>query len=159
MFFAEWMHMHIDVLLQQYAILYKYKKVLLYFVFGITAASIDLGLYVILFNVLHVTSIMSTLISMSCAMFVGFFLNAYVNFSVCDRVALRFISYAIVSFFGMSMSSGFLYVFVHQYGFDGNVVKVMSMPPIFAMQYMLNCAISFRHAQRISRQEHCIYHG
>ena len=128
----------------QHHLLQKHKKIVLYFIFGGTAAFVDLAVYLALFNYFNVTAVISTLVSISMATIIGFFLNALINFRVNDRLVLRFISYAAVSGVGMVISSVMLYVLHDMQGFDGNVIKVISLPVIFLVQYILNSRISFR---------------
>lgn len=122
----------------------KYKKVVIYFIFGSTAASVDLIGYLVLFNFFNITAIISTVISISLATVVGFVLNALINFKVNDKLLLRFASYSATSGIGMVISSLILYIFHNLQGFDGNVVKIISLPIIFLVQYLVNSKISFR---------------
>ncbi len=130
----------------QHNLLQKHKKVVLYFIFGCTAAAVDLFVYLFLFNVMHVAAVTSTVISISLATIIGFVLNALINFQVSNRLLLRFFSYAAVSGVGMLISSVMLYVFHELQGFDGNIIKIISLPIIFLVQYFLNSRISFRKA-------------
>ena len=140
----EQIHVYVDTFFNKRPFFQKHKQIMLYFFFGCTAASFDLGVYLVLFNAFGVDPVISTIISIAVATVVGFFLNAFINFKVDDRLFLRFLSYAAVSGVGMCISSGMLYVFVTLYGYDGNIVKIVSLPVIFAVQYLLNCATSFR---------------
>ena len=122
----------------------KYKKVVIYFVFGSTAAVVDLASYLLLFNFFNVSAILSTVSSISLATIVGFVLNALINFKVCDKLLLRFASYSATSGIGMAVSVLMLYVFNDLYGFGGNIVKIISLPIIFLIQYLINSRVSFR---------------
>ncbi|GEM_PF-88611 len=132
----------------QHHLLQKHKKVILYLIFGCTAAFTDLSIYLFLFNIVHVEAIISTVVSISVATIVGFILNAIINFQVDNRFLLRFISYASVSAVGMIISSVMLCIFHDLQGFDGNIVKIVSFPVIFLVQYFLNSKISFRKMQK-----------
>ncbi len=137
----------------QHALLKKYKRVILYFIFGCTAASVDLAIYLILFNIVHIAAVISTIISISLATIVGFTLNALINFKVTDKLLLRFLSYASVSGVGMAISSAMLYIFHDLHGFDGNLIKIISLPIIFLVQYILNTVVSFRKARASKENE------
>ncbi len=71
-------------------------------------------------------------------------MNIIFNFKVYDKLFFRFLSYSSVSGVGLLLSAGFLYFFHNKAGFDGNLVKVASLPVVFLTQYLLNKAISFR---------------
>lgn len=125
-------------------VLGKRRTVVLYFVIGASAAVVDYGVFLVLFNFAHVTSVVATTVSIGLATVYGFVLNAKYNFKTDDRLLFRFVSYATVSGIGMLFSIAFLYVFNVRMGYDGNVMKLLSLPFIFAIQYTLNKAISFR---------------
>ncbi|PID52279.1 MAG: hypothetical protein CR972_02275 [Candidatus Moraniibacteriota bacterium] len=137
-------HTTIDCFFDKNVFLKKQKKIILYFSFGCIAASVDLGVFLILFNIFNVNDIKSNIISISLATIVGFFLNAIINFKVQDRMIIRFVSYAFVSCVGMLVSSFMLYIFCDVYIFNENFIKIISLPVIFLVQYLLNSTISFR---------------
>lgn len=123
-----------------------HRTLILYFVFGCMASATDLLVYLVLFNAAHFPAVVSTVVSISAATVVGFALNAKINYRVTDRLALRFLSYASVSGVGMAISSAMLYV-LHDLGdWDGNLVKILSLPIVFVVQYALNSLVSFRTA-------------
>ena len=126
------------------AVLGRRRTVVLYFLIGASAATVDYGVFLVLFNLAHVTSVVATAVSIGLATVYGFVLNAKYNFKTNDRLLFRFVSYATVSGIGMLFSVAFLYVFNIRMGYDGNVMKLLSLPFIFAIQYTLNKTISFR---------------
>lgn len=121
----------------------KNKKIIFYFIIGTSASLVDVLFYVLLFNVIGLTAVKSTIVSISIATVYAFILNAKKNFQVEDYIFLRFISYCFVSGVGMLLSIGMLYYFHNKLGFDGNSVKILSLPLIFFVQYFLNKNISF----------------
>ena len=141
-------HTMIDDFFLKNIFLKKYKKIILYFFFGCFAAGVDLCVFLALFNIFDFNPVVATVASISLATVVGFFLNAFMNFKVNDRIMIRFISYATVSAVGMLLSSATLYIFYNMYGFDANFVKIAFLPVIFLVQYLLNSAISFRKTQK-----------
>lgn len=44
----------------------------------------------------------------------------------------------------MLFNMAFLYVFNVRLGYDGNVMKLLSLPFIFVIQYSINKAVTFR---------------
>lgn len=122
----------------------KYRTVILYFIIGSSAAVLDLIIYLVLFNLFEMAAVISTIISVFSATIYGFFMNVVFNFKVYDRMLFRFLSYASVSGVGIILSASMLYVFYNILGFDGNIVKIISLPLIFLVQYMLNRYVSFK---------------
>ncbi len=122
----------------------KYRTVILYFIIGSSAAVLDLIIYLVLFNLFEMAAVISTIISVFSATIYGFFMNVMFNFKVYDRILFRFLSYASVSGVGIILSASMLYVFYDIIGFDGNIVKIISLPLIFLVQYTLNRYISFK---------------
>lgn len=121
----------------------KNKKIILYFIIGTSASLVDVLFYILLFNGMGLTAVKSTIVSISIATVYAFILNAKKNFQVEDYIFLRFISYCFVSGVGMLLSIGMLYYFHNELGFDGNIIKILSLPFIFFVQYFLNKNISF----------------
>jgi putative flippase GtrA len=115
-----------------------------YFCIGLSAAVIDLGMFLVLVNVLGINSIVGTIVSICLATIWAFALNSIYNFATTDNVVLRFLSYAMVSASGLAISASAMGVFVESLGFDANVVKVLSLPVIFIVQYKLNRHVTFR---------------
>ena len=122
----------------------QHKNAVLYFVIGINASAIDLIVYLVLFNLVSWSAVVSTTISVSAATVFGFIMNIIYNFKVYDKLFFRFLSYSSVSGVGLLLSAGFLYFFHNRAGFDGNLVKVASLPVVFLTQYLLNKTVSFR---------------
>lgn len=122
---------------------FKYIVLIRYFFIGISAAGLDLVIYFVLFNYINWNALVSTTISVSVATIYAFVLNAVYNFRVKGKVILRLLSYSFVSGVGLLISVALLYVFTDVYGYDGNLVKVLSLPVIFLVQYLLNKNITF----------------
>lgn len=129
----------------------RHKNAVLYFVIGVNASAIDLVVYLVLFNLVSWPAVVSTVISVSAATIFGFSMNIVFNFKVYDKLFLRFLSYSSVSGVGLLLSAGSLYYFHNKAGFDGNHVKVASLPVVFLTQYLLNKTISFRRSVRKNR--------
>lgn len=120
------------------------KTLVLYFCIGASASLIDLGAFFFFYSVIGVASPLATTYSVSIATIYAFLLNAFLNFKMTDRFLLRFLSYAMVSGVGLTISAFLLFVFNVSLGFDGNVIKIISLPLIFLVQYFLNKKITFQ---------------
>ncbi len=125
-------------------LLNKHIVLIRYFFIGISAAVLDLGVYAILFNYFDWTALMSTTVSIMIATVYAFSLNMVFNFKTKGNVILRLISYSSVSAVGLLISISMLYFFTDIQGYDGNLIKILSLPLIFIVQYILNKNITFR---------------
>lgn len=114
-----------------------------YLIIGLMAMSIDLGLYFLLYNSFGWHPVLATIVSVAVAIIFGFIGNQKYNFKVEDNVFKRFISYASINSIGMVMSIVFIYVFSTKFGFNANIVKVLSLGVIVTMQYIMNRIVSF----------------
>jgi putative flippase GtrA len=133
----------------------QHKNAVLYFVIGLNASAIDLVVFLVLFNLVSWSAVASTIISVSAATVFGFIMNIIFNFKVYDKLFFRFLAYSSVSGVGLLLSAGFLYLFHNKAGFDGNLVKVASLPVVFLTQYLLNKTVSFRRSARKMQEAGC----
>lgn len=133
-----------QLLLQPLGLVRRYHTLVTYFAIGSTAALVDLGVFFALYTLVGLASPVATTLSVASATVYAFLLNAYFNFKATDRLWLRFLSYALVSGAGLGVSILLLTVFNVALGFDGNLVKIASLPIIFLLQYWLNKRITFQ---------------
>jgi len=121
-----------------------HRNLILYFFIGGSAAFIDVTFFFALYSLFGVFSPLATLCSILLATVYAFLLNAHFNFKMTDRFWLRFLSYATVSGVGLILSVLMLEVFNVRLGFDGNLIKILSLPMVFVIQYLLNKKITFQ---------------
>lgn len=121
----------------------KHRNIILYGVIGVSAMLVDLGFYLLFFNIFNISPIVSTMLSVTIAMFYAFSLNAVFNFKTKDFIKARFFSYAAVSGLGLLMSAMIIQVLV-SIGCDPNIAKVLSLPPIVILQYFINKSVTFK---------------
>lgn len=121
----------------------KYQKLIQYFFIGISAAVIDVVVFWFLFNWFDYSATASTAVSIALATIWGFTFNAFFNFKVSDRLFRRLFSYSFVSFVGLVLSTVVLYFSVDKWGFDGNAIKILTLPLVFLVQYTLNKTFTF----------------
>ncbi len=121
----------------------KYSTLIKYFFIGITASGIDVSIYIVLFNIFDLPALLSTSISIAVATVYAFTLNKVYNFQVKGNTFLRLLSYSLVSGVGLLISLALLYIFTEVKGYDGNLIKIISLPIIFIVQYILNKKITF----------------
>ncbi len=118
-------------------------KLFLYFCIGISAATIDMGVFIVLYNFYSVGELTANVISTLLAVVYAFTMNVRFNFRVTSHLAKRFVSYFSVNLVGLGISFVALYLFTTQAGYDANLVKAATLPVIFLVQFLLNRMITF----------------
>lgn len=130
--------------------LVQHQILLRYGLIGGAAALIDVGLFVALFTFGGTTELVAHSLSVSAAVLFSFTLNARHNFKTTDRTALRFVSFVIVCLIGFLVGYGII-MLVSAGMADpirgGNIGKLVSLPVVFILQYVLNSLITFRSGQ------------
>ncbi len=122
----------------------QYRTIVLYFLIGGSAAILDMVGFYVGYSLFDLASPLATTISVSVATLYSFLLNSFINFKTVDRLGSRFVSFVIVSGIGMLISIASLWLLNVQLGWNGNIVKIGSLPVIFLVQYLLNKKITFR---------------
>lgn len=79
---------------------------------------------------------------------VSFLLNRIITFGARDRAVQRFALFAAVAATGFSFSAAMLWVLVAQFGVAETIAKLLTLPIVVAIQFLLNRAITFRDAPR-----------
>lgn len=125
----------------------KRRNLILYGIIGVSAVVVDVGIFLLLFNIFSITPVLSTVLSVSTAMVYAFTLNAVYNFKTKDYIKQRFASYAIVSVSGLLASAGIIKVLV-MFSVDPNIAKLISLVPIVILQYLINRSITFRKIEK-----------
>jgi dolichol-phosphate mannosyltransferase len=113
-----------------------------YFIIGVTASSIDVGLFMVLYNVAHTTPLMAHSISVPTSVLFSFTVNARHNFHTADHIVLRLISFAVVAAIGYAVGYGMIEL-CRSVGLGANVGKLLSLPVVFVLQYLLNSRVTF----------------
>jgi putative flippase GtrA len=114
-----------------------------YLIIGLSAMAIDVGIFYLLNKRLSVFAIFANTISVTTATFFGFFVNQKYNFKVNNSLFKRFISYAMVSVLGLILGNLFIYLMNSVYGYDAFLAKLVSLPIIVGLQYLVNRLVSF----------------
>jgi dolichol-phosphate mannosyltransferase len=113
-----------------------------YVMIGATASLIDVGLFMVLFNVAHTTPLMAHSISVPTSVLFSFTVNSRHNFYTTDHVVLRLISFAVVVSIGYAVGYGMIEL-CRSVELGANVGKILSLPVVFVLQYLLNSRITF----------------
>lgn len=137
---------------------HQHEQLLKYFFIGGMASAIDVVLYFILYNFVFPDTVQFGPLSMSdelaaqsisvpTAIVFSFVVNARHNFKTNDYALIRFISFCIVCLIGYL--AGYWVILAVQQFFTneqlgGNIGKIVSLPVVFIIQYILNSKITFR---------------
>lgn len=114
---------------------------------GLAASVIDVALFLILFNLVGTTALVAHSVSVPASVLFSFVTNARHNFRTRDKILLRMVSFAIVCTIGYAAGFGVIKM-VAGMGFGENAGKIVSLPVVFVIQYLLNSRITFRSARR-----------
>lgn len=125
-------------------LLQKYREILLYGVIGGSAALLDVGVFYLLYNFVDFSPTLATMTSVFAATIYSFTLNAFHNFRTKDRMAYRVVMFFSVSLLGLGLSALIVDYLTGVRMIDGNLAKIVSLPPIVLIQYLLNSRITFR---------------
>ncbi|CUH42779.1 GtrA family protein [Ruegeria atlantica] len=125
------------------ALMKRHETLVKYFVIGCTASAIDVLLFLILYNVVGTSALVAHSISVPTSVLFSFFVNTRHNFKTNDYLALRLASFVIVCGIGYVAGYGVIYA-AQAMGLDANAGKILSLPFVFVVQYILNSRITFR---------------
>lgn len=126
----------------------RHRTLILYFFIGASASLLDVAGFYLFHSQMGIVSTLATTYSVAIATVYAFLLNSHFNFKQTDRLLIRLFSYTLVSGVGLLISACMLFVFNVKLGFDGNSIKVLSLPIVFVVQYILNKKVTFQSTQR-----------
>ncbi|WP_213268756.1 GtrA family protein [Hyphomonas sp.] len=125
----------------------QHQQILKYLLIGGMASAIDLALFFILFNLVNTSELMAHSVSVPTAVVFSFVINARHNFKTTNHAWLRFFSFCVVCAIGYAVGYAII-ISVQQVFTDAvvgaNIGKVLSLPAVFIVQYLLNSKITFR---------------
>lgn len=122
----------------------RHRTLILYFFIGASASFLDVVGFYLFHSRMGIVSTLATTYSVAIATVYAFLLNAHFNFKQTDRFLFRFLSYSFVSGVGLGISALILWFFNVRMGFDGNLIKILSLPIVFVVQYLLNKTVTFQ---------------
>ena len=119
-------------------------KIVPYFLIGICAACIDVGIFIFMYEMVGLTALISHSISVLISAIFSFLCNAFLNFKKTDFLLFRFISFLTVIVSGYLLG-GAIIIFIDNFlQLGGRIGKLTSLPFVFFLQFYLNSKISFR---------------
>lgn len=113
-------------------------------VIGVSGVTLDLILFMVLYNIFHINEQLATWVSISAAITNNFLLNTFLNFKVKDHLLRRFARFYAVGLCGILLTSLLFLVFVDALDINANIVKIASLVPVLLLQYSLNKRWSFK---------------
>ena len=121
----------------------RHEHLIKYFVIGVSASAIDVGIFLLLFNVVETSALVAHSVSVPAGVLFSFTTNARHNFKTNDYWALRMALFCLVCTIGYAVGYMVIQATVTA-GFSANIGKILSLPLVFATQYLLNSRITFR---------------
>lgn len=124
-------------------LLHRHHHLVKYFIIGGVASGIDVGLFLVFYNLFGFSALISHSISVPTSVLFSFLVNARHNFHTNDYIWLRLLSFATVAVIGYFAGYGVIEGSVLA-GLGANAGKFLSLPIVFVIQYLLNSRITFR---------------
>jgi putative flippase GtrA len=125
----------------------KHRHLIKYLAIGATASAIDVILFMVIYNLMNQPALVAHSISVPVSVIFSFVVNARHNFRTADHMVLRLLSFVVVCTIGYMSGFGVIEL-ARQQGLDSNIGKIISLPVVFAIQYVLNSRITFHKASR-----------
>jgi putative flippase GtrA len=122
----------------------KFEKILIYGIIGGFAVVIDVGLFWLIDATTSTPVVVNNAISIGTAMVYSFLMNAFFNFRTRTGLLRRFASFAAVTTFGFAVSSAMLWVLSELVGLNSVLVKNLTLPVVFIIQFTLNSKFTFK---------------
>lgn len=122
----------------------EFKHAFLYLILSTIWAIVDAVVFISLTNLLWLPIILSNVVSDTCGMITSFSLNVRKNFKHNDYIKIRFLSYVIISFTWMVLSTGMIYFFIEVLSFPKSVAKICQILIMAVPLYVANRLITFK---------------
>jgi len=114
-----------------------------YALVGVVGLVVDMGLFYVFYEILHINYILSNIMSSSLAVVNNFILNSIFTFKVKDKLFYRFISFFSIALAGMALSSIMLAVMIDGMHLNSMVSKAISVFFVALLQYFVNKKLTF----------------
>ncbi len=122
----------------------RFEKLILYGIIGGIAVIIDVGAFWIIDEATHMSVILNNGISIALAMVYSFLMNAFFNFRTRNGLLKRFVSFILVTCTGFLISSFMLWTMSEIIGLNSLLVKNLTLPVVFIVQFTLNSRFTFK---------------
>ncbi|HIF47479.1 MAG TPA: GtrA family protein [Candidatus Thioglobus sp.] len=115
-----------------------------YIIVGSICTVLDLLIFLFAVYILEMNVVISNLISSHAGIALSFILNRNYTFKSNRKIINQLIIFYLVALTGFLFSHVCIVVFVELYQYPAGIIKVLTYPGIFAIQYSLNKYITFR---------------
>lgn len=116
----------------------------LYGLIGLTGVVIDFMIFTLLVKLIGIHYVISNIISVTFGLINNFYLNRRFNFKVYNKTIHRFLSFYVIGFMGIGISTLLIYVFVNFIGLPVLLTKIMAVIIVVILQYIANRYITFK---------------
>jgi phosphoglycolate phosphatase-like HAD superfamily hydrolase/putative flippase GtrA len=122
----------------------KHWNFLFYSLIGVSGASLDYILFVVLHSLGGMDKYFANALSVTAGISNNFVLNAFLNFKQSDRLLQRFAYFYATGIAGLVLSNGILFLGVDKLEFNAPAVKFFSIFFVVLLQYNLNKKLAFK---------------
>jgi len=122
----------------------KHHNLVKYMGIGVINTIFNQGLFVLFFNIFKIDKYISEIIATNLSIFLSFALNTLLNYKTFDKIITRFWTFYSINIFGILLSLSILYIFSDLLHFNTNIVKILSILPIFIIMFVLNKMFTFK---------------
>ena len=120
------------------------RQFLLYCVIGSVGSTLDFSIYSQLVHSGLARFQVANAIGYASGTLLSFTLNAWLNFRITDRIAVRLARFVGVGMLGWLVSAGLLQLLIGGWGVNKYAAKLVVLGVIVLLQYNLNRLVSFR---------------
>ena len=120
------------------------RQFLLYCVIGSVGSTLDFCIYSQLVHAGLANYQAANAIGYASGTVLSFTLNAWLNFRITDRIAVRLARFLGVGTLGWLVSAGLLHLLIGSWGLNKYAAKLAVLGVIVLLQYNLNRLVSFR---------------
>lgn len=121
---------------------------------GVVGLFVDMGLFYVFHEGMHLNYILSNVMSSSLAVVNNFILNSIFTFKVKDKLLYRFISFFSIALVGMAVSSGMLAVMIDGLHMNSMIAKAIAVFFVAMIQYYVNKKLTFSERNIFSLMSH-----
>jgi putative flippase GtrA len=125
-----------------------------YALVGVVGLVVDMGLFYVFYEIVHINYILSNIMSSSLAVVNNFILNSIFTFKVKDKLLYRFISFFSIALAGMALSSAMLALMIEGMNLNSMVAKAISVFCVALIQYYVNKKLTFSERNIFSLMSH-----
>lgn len=122
----------------------RFRHMILYSLIGLLTSVFDFAIYTLLIYVISIHYLIANVISVLLSIPISFILNRNVNFMTREKPISRFITFLMVSLFGILFTDIILYVCIEVYYLDRISSKLVSILSVGLLQFLLNKYVTFK---------------